>query len=369
MAGVIKAQAGSLVRALGLAALPVRERETQRMPALGAVHLAADGDGLSVITTNFDGTIATRLEAACEGEMAVPLERVADLARHFPADAELAIVTDDSAATVTSGKSRFRLPVFPIADLPERHVLGEESGSVELDAKIARDLFARPAFAISTEETRYYLNGIFLHNTGGNLAAVATDGFRLCRVTTPVTTTLSTDPALIIPNEMVKTITRLIGSASGIVTLRRSERLFAVEGAGFTIVSKRIDATYPDYERLISFDAPNVVTTSRARLRESVARFAAVADPAIRTHVVSLCWNAGGLHLSTPDGSADCLAADVEGEAETAVQVRHLAELIGALRGDRIRLDAGGPGSLILVTDPEDENFFAGQMPIRPRSS
>jgi DNA polymerase-3 subunit beta len=366
MAGLIKAQAGSLVRALGLAALPVREQQTRRIPALGAVRLVADGDALSVTATSFDGTIATRIiEAEGEGEMAVPLERVADLARHFPADAELAIVADDSTATVTSGKSRFKLPVFPIADLPERHELGEETGRVELDAKTARDLFARPAFAASTEESRFYLNGIFLHNTGGNLAAVATDGFRLCRVTTPVTMTLSTDPALIIPNEMVKTITRLIGSASDTVTLRRSERLFAVEGAGFTIVTKRIDATYPDYERLISFDAPNVVTTSRARLGESLARFAAVADPQAKTHLVRLRWEAGGLYLSTPDGSADCLAAEVEGEAETAVQIRHLAELIGALRGDSIRLDVGGPGSLILVTDPEDENFFAGQMPVR----
>ena len=219
-----------------------------------------------------------------------------------------------------------------------------------------------------TEESRLYLNGIFLHNAGDDLAAVATDGFRLCRVTTPATTTLSTDRSLIIPNEMVKTINRLLGNASGNVTLRRSERLFSVEGAGFALVTTRIDATYPDYERLIPSEGPNVVTASRARLGEALARFAAVADPQTRTHVVSLRWDADGLHLSAPDGSADCLAADVEGEAETAVQIRYLAELIGALRGDSVRISVGEPGSMILVTDPEDENFFAGQMPIRPRS-
>ena len=174
--------------------------------------------------------------------MAVPLERLADLARHFPADAEITITADDRAATVTSGRSRFKLPVFPIADLLEPHILGEETGRVELDAKIARDLFARPAFAAADEASRPYLRGIFLHNTGDNLVAVATDGFRLCRVTTPATTTLSTDRSLIIPNEMVKTINRLLGNASGNVTLRRSERLFSVEGAGFRgRQHKRID--------------------------------------------------------------------------------------------------------------------------------
>ena len=185
----------------------------------------------------FDGTITTWLEAEAEGEVAVPLERLAALVRHFPADAEIAIAADDRAATVTSGRSRFKLPVFPIADLPERHILGEETGRVELDAKIARDLFARPAFAAADEASRPYLRGIFLHNTGDNLVAVAADGFRFCRVTTPATTTLSTDRSLIIPNEMVKTINRLLGNASGNVTLRRSERLFSVEGAGFAVVS------------------------------------------------------------------------------------------------------------------------------------
>jgi DNA polymerase-3 subunit beta len=343
-----------------------RERET---PALGAVRLAADGyGGLSITATTFDGTITTWLEAAAEGEVAVPLERLAALVRHFPADAEIAITADYRAATVTSGKARFKLPVLRIADLLERHALGEQTGCVELDAKIARDLFARPAFAASTEASRFYLKGICLHNAGDDLVAVTTDGFRLCRVTAPATTTLSLDRSLIIPNEMVKTIDRLLANTSGNVTLRRSERLFVVEGAGFALTTTRIDAIYPDYKRLIPCEGPNVVTVSRGVLSECLARFAAVAGPEIRTPIVSLRWNAEGLHVSA-DRSEDSLAADIEGEGETAVQIRYLAELIGALRGDNIRISVAEPGSMILVTGPEDENFFAGQMPIRPWSS
>ena len=139
---------------------------------------------------------------------------------------------------------------------------------------------------------------------------------------------------------MVKTISRLLGNASGNVTLRRSERLFSVEGAGFTLVSTRVDATYPDYERLIPCGGPNVVTTSRAGLGEALARFVAAAGPETRTPVVNVGWNPDGLHLSA-DGSEDCLAADVEGEAETAVQINYLAELIGALRGESVRIECG----------------------------
>ena len=216
----IKARAGSLAAALGLAALPVTERQSRSVPMLGAVHLAA-GDGLSITSTSYDATITIALEVETEGQVAVPLERLAALARHFPADAELDISADDHAATIAAGRSRFKLPVFPIADLLPRHALGEETGCVELEATIARDLFVRPAFAASTDESRHYLAGIFLHSDADHLAAIAADGHRLCFITAPATAVLSTDRSLIIPNPMVKTIDRLLGSASGNVTLRR----------------------------------------------------------------------------------------------------------------------------------------------------
>ena len=359
----IKILSGALSEALGRAELPLSEKWAKRVPILTAVKLAAGGDGLSVTRSSFDGTIVTTIEATGEGEVAVPFERLAALAGHFPADAELTIGCDGNVATVASGRSRFKLPVFPLPDLPERHILGEETGRVDIEAKAARDLFARPAFAASSEATRCYLNGIFLHSVGDDLVAVATDGYRLCRVATPATTTLSTDRTLIVPNEMVKAVNRLIGRATGSVTLRRSERLFAIEGAGSSLVTKRIDANFPNYERLISFGAPNTVTVSRARLRESLARFAAVADREARTHAVRLRWNGDGLQLSAPDGSVDLLAAEVEGKAETAAQVRYLAELMGALRGDSARLSIGESGNMFLVSDPDDQTFTALQMP------
>jgi hypothetical protein len=136
MAGLIRTQASSLVAALALCALPLGGRQTQRIPALGAVRLAGGGDGLSITATSFDGTITTWLvDAEADGEVAVRLEGLADLARHFPADAEIAIAADDRGATVTSGRSRFKLPVFPIADLLEPRLLGEETGRVELDSR------------------------------------------------------------------------------------------------------------------------------------------------------------------------------------------------------------------------------------------
>jgi len=359
----IKILSGALSEALGRAQLPLSEKWAKRVPILTAVKLAADGDGLSVTSTSFDATIVTTVEATGEGEVAVPFERLAALAGHFPADAELTIGCDGIIATVASGRSRFKLPVFPLSDMLERHILGEETGCVELDAKAARELFARPAFAAADDASpRHYLRGVFLHSAGDDLVAVATDTHRLARVTTPAATTLSADRTLIVPNEMVKAVSRLIGKATGPVTLRRSERLFSVESTEFALVARMVDATFPDYERLTSITAPNVATVSRASLRESLARFAAVADREARRHAVRLRWNGNGLQLSAPDGSADLLAAEVEGKAEAAAQVKYLTELIGALRGNSVRLSTGGSGDTILVSDPDDQTFTALQM-------
>ena len=130
MGGIIKAQAGSLVRSLAVAALPVSELQTRRIPALGAVSLAASGDGLFVTATSLHATIRTWIDVAeADGEVALPPEQFADLVRHFPAEAEITITSDERAATVTSGKCRFKLPVLAVVDLPHRHVLGEESAA------------------------------------------------------------------------------------------------------------------------------------------------------------------------------------------------------------------------------------------------
>ena len=287
MPGLIKLQSGPLATALDLARLSIAEKQVKRIPAMGAVRLTG-GDGLTVTATGFDSTITTVLGAEAEDEMAVPLHRLADLTAAFSPDEEIVIAVDGNVATVAAGRSRFKLPLFPIPDLPQTHVLDGETGCVELDAQAARDIFGRPLFAVSDDPARHYLNGLFLHNVDDNLVAVATDGYRLVRITTPATTTLSEDRGLIVPRETLKTVNRLLSKATGIVTMRRSERLFAIEVANSVLITKRIDANYPDYERLLSAERPNTVTTSRVRLGESLERFAAVADPDVRTHIVRL---------------------------------------------------------------------------------
>jgi DNA polymerase-3 subunit beta len=361
----LKGKAGPTAAALNLAMLPATEREIKRLPQLGAVRLTGGGNVLRVAAATFDAALTTTIEIEAEGDAALPASRLADLVGRFPGSDELVIQADDKGgATITSGKSKFRLPVIPLVDLPQTLELGEVTGSVEIEAKAVRDLFARPAFAVSTEETRYYLNGIFLHHAGENLVAVGCDAHRICYITTPAATALSTDRALIVHRELAKVIVRLLTNAASKVMVRRREGLFGIEGANFSLVTKLIDAKFPIYERAISGEKPNTVTTNRIKLGESLARFRAAADPLLRTRKVTLRWDADGLHLSSHDNVED-LAAETEGEVVTAIQLSHLIDLVGAVRGDRITFATKDSGSVIAVTDPDDESFAAFQMPIR----
>jgi hypothetical protein len=145
------------------------------------------------------------------------------------------------------------------------------------------------------------------------------------------------------------------------VTLRRSEQLFAVEGDGFALITKRIDQVFPDYERLIQPEAANIVTNQPCQ----AARIPLAILQQWPTRRPRRMWSACagtrmGLHLGRLTAVRIRLPRMSEGEAETAVQICYLGDLVGALRGDSVRLSAGGPGSMIYIDDPADDDFFRG---------
>jgi DNA polymerase III subunit beta len=274
-------------------------------------------------------------------------------------------------ARVGCRRSRFRLPVVPRADLPEMLAFGAETGRVELAREEALEVFARPLFAVATEQTRYYLNGIFLHDLDGALVAVGTDAHRLCRVIVPGATGLSQDNRLIVPRSAVKIAVKLLADGSNErITLRRSATLLAIEGARFTFISKLIDATFPDYRRVVPQPSSNTATVARGELARALARIGAVLDPQVKSvsRLGGLTWRAPEAELRLcvpgwPDMADDVVAAEVTGNGRTALRIGYLAELLDELAGERVKLDANDASSPMLVTDPEDADLLTLLMP------
>jgi DNA polymerase-3 subunit beta len=241
-------------------------------------------------------------------------------------------------------------------------------------------LFERPQFAVSRETTRYYLNGIFLHDAeAGKIDAVATDGHRLAVVgvaSEPLFPQSSNDRGLIVPLRTAELIVKLLRARKPEnVTLARSQTLIGIAADGISLISKLIDATYPDYERLLPGPQPNAATIDRDELIAALERLAAVVDHArerrdkVLLGVVGLVWaegdNAIKLSLSRQhDAGTDLVDAALTGSAQIAFNVELLIEQLKELEGERVRFDIGGNGGPTMITDPGDEGLVTLLMPI-----
>ena len=301
----LEAKAGDLAHALGLAALPLDDPRVRKIVALGAVRLEAlvDEGHIAVRSNILDLAIDALVvggEIEERGEIAVPGERLAALVAAVPAGQMVTIAGTDNTATVTAGRSRYRLPILPLDQLPEPLQPGKPLGEIEIDRDDALRLFARPLFAASTETTRFYLNGVFLQTAGGTLTAVAADGHRLCRITMPAGS-LSDDRRLIVPLTSVKIIIKILKGAKpdSTVMLRRAPALFELHAGDVSFISKLIDAEYPAFEAVVPPVAANNVIVNRIELAQAITRLAAVADTEQKMRVAHVSWGAeeNGLHL------------------------------------------------------------------------
>ena len=361
-------QAKPLATALGLAASCM----VKRIAALEHARLAAKSDRLVITANVLDFVLELSLPALTEagGEVAIRSEQLAALAAGFRGDAQIEISSEATMASIVCGRSRFKLPTLPVAELPPTPVVGNEVGCIALERSELLALLSKPAFAISTEATRYYLNGILLHDTGAGLAAVATDGHRLARVVLPGATGLSQDRRLIVPRPAMRVLLRLLANRDvELLTLRRSASLIEITSTAFSFISKLIDAEYPAYERLVPASTNNTAIVDHVALVQAVARIAAVASDNKRSPLIGLTWKTPekALQLCTPGApeiADDTIEAEVSGQGRLAVQIKHLMQLLDELKSQRVRIDAGtGAGNAILITDPDNANFTIIQMP------
>jgi DNA polymerase-3 subunit beta len=366
-------QAKLLAAALGLAASLVDSK--LKIPALWHARLAAANDmpHLDISANVLDFALKLSIPAMVEaaGEVAIPTAKLTALASSFPNDAAIKISTDDKAAVVACGRSRFKLPTLPIADVPPTPEVKDEAGRLEITREELLPLLSKPAFAISTDETRYYLHGILLHDTEDGLAAVATDGSRLARAVLPNAAGLrAQDHRLIVPRPAVRIICKLLGDKEiERLTLRRNRTLIEVAATKFAFISKLIDATYPDYRRIVPEPSGNTVVVDRTELVRAFARVQAATPESKKAPTVGLAWSLDDPLLYVcvpgwPDLADDPIAAEVSGNGRIAFKIAYGLELLGALAGDRVRIDAGDSiGSLVRVTDPDDPDFTIVQFP------
>ncbi|UGX91735.1 DNA polymerase III subunit beta [Bradyrhizobium barranii subsp. barranii] len=367
----VTVQAKPFASALSLAA-GMLDARVKKVAALQYARLTAENDRVIITANVLDFALQLSLSATieAEGEIALRSEKLASLATSVPPDANITIVDDGAMVSIRCGRSRFKLTTLPIDVLPSTSTIKKEIGRVTIERPQLIALLSKPAFAITTEQTRFNLHGVFLHDAAQGLTAVAADGHRLARVVAPGISGLSQDRRLIIPKPAIKVLLRLLGGKDAEpVTLRRSAALFEAESSGFSFVSKLIDADYPAYERLLPVPSDNWVIVNSVALTQALGRIAAAMPDETLLRLVGLTWAAPEQSLRlcivhAPDVADDPVEADVKGRGRLAVQIKYLQQLLAELGSERVRIDAGTcPNSGVLITDPNDPNITIVQMP------
>ncbi|MGP3712939.1 DNA polymerase III subunit beta [Brucella sp. RRSP16] len=339
-----------LAHALATVNRAIESRNT--IPILANVLLAVEDGKLRLTGTDLDVEITTSLPVLdCQpGSITVPGKMLADIAKRATGDItlELDAASAGGRLAVASGRSRYKLDVLPAEDFPSFSA-GKFDTTLELDLAA---LVAPCVHCISTDETRYYLAGVYLHAVEERLVAVATDGHRLMRNVGP---TGDLDYGVILPRKLVGLLPK------GAVTVELSQNKVRVTSGSTVITSKLIDGTFPDYVRVIPTGNSNVLTVDRQALVKAVERVAAVADDKSRAVKFAV---GDVLRLMLVDKASDEVEATFEGEPlEIGFNARYVNDMLGALDEANVRFALGDAGSPAVV---KGEGEWTGVlMPLR----
>jgi DNA polymerase III subunit beta len=366
----------TLLRCLSHVQSVVERRNT--IPILSNVLIDASADGdLKVMATDLDLQVVEHMAAASvetAGAVTVSAHLLFDIARKLPDGSQVSLETNENRMTVKAGRSRFQLPTLPRDDFPVI-VEGDLPTSFELPARTLAELIDRTRFAISTEETRYYLNGIFLHVSDEDqpvLKAAATDGHRLARFTLPRPEGAAGMPDVIVPRKAVAELRKLLEeSLDGNVEidLSASKIRFTLGGeGGVVLTSKLIDGTFPDYSRVIPTGNDKLLKLDPRSFYQGVDRVATIATEKTRAVKMGLDKDRVTLTVTSPDNgtASEEIAADYGSEAlEIGFNAGYLKDILGQIDSDTVEMHLADAGAPTLIRKDENSPALYVLMPMR----
>ncbi len=363
----------ALLRALGHVHRVVERRTT--IPILANVLLSAKDGGLTLKATDLDLEITekTGAEVAQPGATTLPAHTLYDIVRKLPEGAQVSLEATGDAGQLTlrSGRSKFSLQSLPESDFPDV-TSGDFSHHFSLPPADLKRLIEKTQFAISSEETRYYLNGIYIHTLDVDgkpmLRAVATDGHRLARLELPAPAGAVGMPGVILPKKAVSEVLKLIEDAQADIAIELSTNKMRFAFGDALLTTKLIDGTFPDYGRVIPAGNDKRLTVERDVFKNAVDRVSTISSE--RGRAVKLAVSEGKLVLSVsnPDqGSAvEEIEADYDGAPlDIGFNARYLLDIAQQLDSDTALFKFADPGSPTLVQDRDGASALYVLMPMR----
>ncbi|MDG1995377.1 MAG: DNA polymerase III subunit beta [Emcibacteraceae bacterium] len=365
---------GALLKSLGHIQSVVERRNT--IPILSNVLLEGEEGRLNLAATDLDIAIGESVAVETEepGGITAPAHTLYDIVRKLPegSQVELYYDVDSGRLSISAGRSKFTLSCLPREDFP---VMSE--GDLPVSFKVTgvnlKRLIDKTRFAVSTEETRYYLNGIYLHAASDDngepvLRGVATDGHRLARFDVDQPEGAADMPGIIVPRKAVGELRKLIDEYEGDVEVSLSETKIRFAFADVVLTSKLIDGTFPDYSRVIPEGNDKNMEVDSKVLAESVDRVSTISSD--KTRSVKLAMSAGQLNLtvnSPEHGTArEELSVSYESdEMEIGFNSRYLLDILAQVEGDVVQVAFADAAAPTILKDLTDEGALYVLMPMR----
>ena len=363
---------GALLKSLGHVQSVVERRNT--IPILSNLKLEAIDGKLALNATDMDLDIAESVVCSLSepGATTAPAHTLYDIVRKLPEGAQVALDVDNEGKMVlSSGRSRFKLSCLPGDDFP---VLsgGDLGYEFFLTVDEAKALIDKTRFAISTEETRYYLNGVYLHVAESDgikvLRCVATDGHRLASMEVPMPKGAEGMPGVIVPRKAVGELRKLLDETNTEVAVGLSEAKIRFSFDDSVLTSKLIDGTFPDYQRVIPEGNDKQLDVTTKAFSAAVDRVSAISSEKSRSVKLNLASGSLILSASSPEeGSAtEELEVSYEGDSlEIGFNSGYLLDIIRQIESDSVRLLLADAASPTIVTEEDEAGALYVLMPMR----
>ena len=363
----------TLLKAVAQAQSVVERRNT--IPILANVLIEADGDSVQFRATDLDIEVVDRGPAQVErtGSTTVSAVTLHEIVRKLP-DGALVSLTDDGASgrlTVEAGRSNFALATLPKEDFP---VMASSEYSCNFSAKAPelRRLFDKSKFAISTEETRYYLNGVYMHvsdaDGGQVLRCVATDGHRLARIDSDLPDGAGTMPGIIVPRKTVGELRKLLDDDETEIAVSVSETKVRFATPDITLTSKVIDGTFPDYSRVIPTGNTRKLEVDASEFAQAVDRVATVSSERSRAVKLSLDEDRLVLSVNAPDSGAaeeELAVAYGDDKLDIGFNAKYLLEIASQVDRENAVFLFNSSGDPTLMREGNDTSAVYVVMPMR----
>ena len=344
------------------------------LPILSNILIEAKNNSITLSSTDMDISIIEKISCDIleDGSTTINSQILYDIVRKLDDNSQIEIISNNGKLlTLRSDESRFSLACLPKEDFPIID-LTNEGISIKINSQNFFKLIDKTKFAISNEETRYFLNGLYLNinndDENTHLTLVGTDGHRLAKSEHNIENISELISGVIVPKKTIYELSKLLTELDEDIEINISSTKIVFYIDNLIFISKLIDGTFPDYKRVIPTDNKNVVEINRHKLLSAVDRVSTIANeksPVIKFKFLKNIINLNSVNLENSTATED-INLDYNGdEFEIGFNSKYIMDIINNLEDDTIFLKLKDESSPIIAYEKSNTNLIYVLMPMR----